>query len=201
MAADFDRAKHFALDWLQRLPPSLYYHDVRHTRDVVVPTTAELAKTEGVKGEDLLLLLTAAWYHDLGYAETRAGHELAGARLAGEVLPDFGYAPMQLTQIQALILSSEPSHPPKDHLGRILVDADLDTLGRPDFPDWSNRLYRELIAHGDALSALEWTRRQRDFLARHSYFTSAAKARRSAGLAKNLKYLQDMLLSEGNPNS
>ena len=194
MNADLDGAMRYALDRLQNaMPAGLIYHDVRHTRDVVVPATAEIARAEGVTGEDLLLLLTAAWFHDLGYAETRAGHEAVSARLAAEVLPGFGYSPAQVSRVLALILSTEIARSPQDLLGMILVDADLDGLGSADFPDWSDRLRHEMAAYGQIFTDRQWVVRQCDFLARHLYFTPSARARRAAGIAKNLQGLTDWL--------
>ena len=42
------------------------YHSVAHTKDVVKAAT-RIAKAEGVEGDELTLLLTAAWFHDSGY--------------------------------------------------------------------------------------------------------------------------------------
>ena len=36
------------------------------------------AKIEGIGGVDLLILHTAALFHDLGFVELRVGHEVAG---------------------------------------------------------------------------------------------------------------------------
>ena len=194
MKPDVDGAMRYAVRRLQdSMPAGLYYHDVRHTRDVVVPATAEIALAEGVSDEDLLLLLTAAWFHDLGYMEARAGHEAVSARLSAEVLPGFGYSPAQVSRVGALILATEITRPPQDLLGMILADADLDSLGRPDFPDWSDRLRREMAANGQIFTDREWALRQGDFLARHQYHTPSARARRAAGVARNLQDLTDRL--------
>jgi hypothetical protein len=39
-----------------------------------------------VEGEALLLLLTAALYHDIGFVEGASEHETSGARIAVEIL-------------------------------------------------------------------------------------------------------------------
>ena len=69
---DFERAKEYALKRLEKeLPPDLLYHNLEHTRDIVVPAVERLAAMEGIEGEALLLLRTAAYYHDLGFVEHR----------------------------------------------------------------------------------------------------------------------------------
>lgn len=190
MDADFRGASLFALRRLQDgLPPGLHYHDVRHTRDVVVPAAAALSRREGLSAEDSMLVLTAAWFHDLGFAETRLGHEAVGARLASEVLPGLGYRPGQVARVCATILATAMPQAPQDRLGMVLADADLDTLGSPDFPVWSGRLRRELAATGEVHSDAGWWQAQRDVLLRHAYFTPAARARRDGGKRRNLDRL------------
>lgn len=94
---DFESARAYALIRLAReLPEIVTYHSLQHTRDDVVPAAERLAHAEGVNGEDLLLLRTAAYFHDLGFVVRREGHELAGAEIAAQVLPTFGYTPEQI---------------------------------------------------------------------------------------------------------
>ena len=89
---NFEHAKQYALGRLEKeLSSGLYYHGLFYTTDDVVLAVEKFAEGEGIEGESLDLLLTAAWFHDLGFIEVRAGHEAAGARIASEVLPGFGY--------------------------------------------------------------------------------------------------------------
>jgi uncharacterized protein len=105
---DFERARQYALERLEReLAASLTYHSLAHTRDEVVPATERLAAMEGVTGEPLLLLRTAAYFHDLGFVERRSGHEVASAQIAEQVLPGFGYSLAQIQAIRGMILATE----------------------------------------------------------------------------------------------
>lgn len=91
-ALELEQAKQYVLQRLEsELSPSLVYHGVSHTRDDVVPAVEKLASTEGIQGDSLSLLRTAAWFHDLGFIEGPQNHELTSARIAMEVLPGFGY--------------------------------------------------------------------------------------------------------------
>ncbi len=88
---DFSAAsEHARLRLARELSPKLTYHNLSHTRDDVAPAVRELAEMHGLPAEDTLLLLTAAWYHDLGYIERRMDHEQTSAQIAGEALPGFG---------------------------------------------------------------------------------------------------------------
>ena len=63
----FTDLQEMVLDKLEKeLPQNLYYHNVKHTVDVV--TQVELIGLgEGVADEELLLLKTAALFHDTGH--------------------------------------------------------------------------------------------------------------------------------------
>ncbi len=88
---DFSAAAEYArLRLARELSPKLSYHNLAHTRDDVASAARELAEAHGLPPEETLLLLTAAWYHDLGYIERRADHEQKSAQIAGEALPGFG---------------------------------------------------------------------------------------------------------------
>ena len=90
---DYEAAWLYALRRLERdLPAELLYHGVAHTRDDVVPAAKRLAELEGVTGDDLHLLLTAAWYHDIGYIEQVGDHEMVSCRIAASKLPQFGFS-------------------------------------------------------------------------------------------------------------
>ena len=74
---NFQHAKQYALHRLEReLSPNLLYHGIAHTRDDVVLAVKLLANMEGIHGDSLSLLLTAAWFHDLGFVEQPQYHEL-----------------------------------------------------------------------------------------------------------------------------
>jgi uncharacterized protein len=67
---DLERARVYALERLSReLSPRLTYHSLAHSQQDVVPAVERLTLSEGVAGRDLLLLLTAAYFHDVGHVE------------------------------------------------------------------------------------------------------------------------------------
>jgi uncharacterized protein len=112
-AQRFEQAKQYVLHRLEReLSPNLLYHGIRHTRDDVVPAAERLANMEGIHGEALFLLLTAAWFHDVGFDEQPRYHELIGARIAMQVLPGFGYTDEQVEIVRwAIMATALPQSP------------------------------------------------------------------------------------------
>lgn len=191
---DFDAAKAYALRRLtHELPLNRHYHSLQHTRDDVVTAAGEFADGEGISGDDLLCLLTAAYFHDLGHIEQSNGHEAISARIAAEVLPEFGYSPQQIETIRRLIMATKVPQTPETLLEEIIVDADMDSLGREDFMRTSLALRRELAEAGHQVSDLEWYVGQVEFLRAHRYFTATARKLRDPGKQRNLAMLHDLI--------
>jgi uncharacterized protein len=179
---DYERAKTYVLDQLrQHLSPTLSYHGLHHTLDVVEQAES-LAAAEGITDpDDLALLLTAAHYHDTGFISTYQGHEATGCELARQVLPDMGYAPSEIELICRMIMATQvPQNPDDLLLAQILCDADLDYLGRPDFWPISHSLFVELQALGTVQDEKTWYQIQVKFLSAHTYWTRTAIARRES---------------------
>ncbi len=188
---DFAGAARYALQRLAReLLPTLTYHSIVHTRDDVLPAAEQLAVLEGIRGDALLVVRTAACFHDLGFVQQRAGHEAVGAAIVADVLPAFGYTAEHIASIQGLILATRMPQAPCNRLEAIMADADLDVLGRNDFLARNQALRAELAAHGELHTDTEWYRGQAQFLAAHQYFTVAARRLRADGKQHNIELLR-----------
>ncbi len=192
--ADLDAVRRYCLGRLEReLPEHYFYHSVAHTRDEVVPAAEELGQAEGVTDDEMLLLVTAAYFHDIGYIEQIEGHEAIGVRIAKEVLPGMGYTRDQIRVIEELILDTRLPHAPTSRLGMILDDADLDHLGRRSFWQRTNDLRREMVAMGSSMSDRSWYERTLDFMGDHHYYTASAVRLRLDRKNRNIAILTRML--------
>jgi uncharacterized protein len=190
----FERARQYAEHRLEReLSPNLLYHGIVHTRGEVVPAVETLAKMEGQKGESLHLLLTAAWFHDIGFIEQALGHELISAQIAVEVLPSFGYRKDEVESVRSAILATALPQSPRNRLEEILADADLDILGSDKFMQRNEDLRRELAYLGKELTDEQWYSGQLKFLEEHKYFTSAARSLRDIQKTRNINQLRKAL--------
>jgi len=177
---DYDGAKAYALSRLEdHLSPLFSYHSLYHTRDDVLPAAERLALLEGVSAADLLLLRTAVLYHDLGFTIQVDNHEWISAHIAGEVLPSFHYLPQQVQKIQGMILVTKLFTPPQTLLEAIMVDADLDVLGREDFLKRNQDLRTEIARLGKSLSDEQWYTQQLKFMHIHRYRTISAQTMRN----------------------
>lgn len=202
---NFDNASEFARRRLEtRLPVYLYYHSAVHTMHDVVPAAKRLAKLEGVEGDNLLLLLTGAWFHDLGfifingdttleYKLRVSQHEEASAAIASQVLPDFGYSAAEVDVVVGTIMATKLPQTPHNLLEQIAADADLDSLGRNDFWKISYRLKDEFTAFGMPTTEEAWLTRQLSFLQSHHYFTPSALKLRQPGKEQNMEEIRERL--------
>ncbi len=192
--ADWDQAKRYVVQRLSEgLSPTLYYHNLAHTLDDVLPAAERLACETELSSEETLLLRTAALYHDIGYLVRYRENEIIAASIAAETLPYFGYTAVQINAIGAMILATHMPQMAQNQLEGLLCDADLDSLGREDFSDTNRRLRLELVIHDKPVPQEVWITEQLRFLNHHSYYTAAARARRNFGKQRNIQMLEDYL--------
>lgn len=178
----------------KELPPHLYYHNVKHTIDVV--TQVELIGLgEGVSDEELLIMKTAALFHDSGHILGYDEHERFSTLIAREILPDYFYTQTQIEQICELIFATQMPPNPKNKLEEIICDADLDYLGRSDMIPVSTMLYRELKEFNMVKSWNEWNRMQIKFISKHQYFTNTALSLREVNKQKQIERIKGLLNS------
>ncbi len=190
---DPQAARSFILEELRKgLPSGRSYHSFEHTLDVYA-STITIAEAEGVSGEDMDLLKTAALFHDSGFLHEPDNHEQGSCRMAREHLPRFGYSEEQVERVCDMIMATKIPQNPKDKLGEILCDADLDYLGRPDFFPIGDLLYLEMKAHGTMGSRREWNELQERFISKHVYFTETSRELRGPVKRKHLEWVRRWL--------
>jgi hypothetical protein len=190
----FSDLQEFMLDKLEReLPDHLFYHNVKHTVDVV--TQVELIGWgEGVSDEELLLLKTAGLFHDSGHTISYANHEYHSTVLARKYLPSYNYSNEQIDRICDLIMATQLPPNPKNTLESIMCDADLDYLGRSDMIPVSGMLYKELKKEGKIDNLNAWNNLQLKFITGHQYFTQTARSLREVNKQKQIDRIKKLLV-------
>jgi len=148
---------------------------------------------EGCSDEEILLLKSAALFHDAGHTVAYDNHEHYGTLLAREMLPGFGYTPGQIERICSLIMATQLPPKPKDLLENIMCDSDLDYLGRSDFIPVSNTLFEELKAQNKMKSLNEWNKLQVKFISGHQYFTETARSLREVNKQLQIDRIQSLI--------
>ncbi len=192
----FEDLNDYVLDRLEReLPKHLYYHNYKHTIDVTIGVEI-IGYGEGVSEEEMLLLKTAALFHDFGQVVSAVDHEERGCKIAGEILPGFGYTPEQIETIQGIIMATKLPPQPKTLLQEIIADADLDYLGRRDMVPVSDALYEELKVQGLIGSFNDWNKLQLKFLSNHQYFTKTARQMRKVNKEEQIERIKALITDD-----
>ena len=189
---NFSKAKDYMLPKLEReLNPNLFYHGVHHTRQVIT-SSIRIGKNEGLSDVELILLKTAALFHDSGFLYTYRGHEAVSVQIARETLPSFGYDSHSIDLISELIISTQLPQCPTTFLAEILCDADLDYLGgdKDKFLQIAESLYLELKGLGMVKNEEEWDKIQINFLTNHKYFTQYCRKTREPRKQKNIDLIR-----------
>jgi len=189
----FTDIQEIILDKLEReLPDYLYYHNVKHTVDVV--TEVELIGwAEGCTDEEILLLKTAGLFHDAGHTVVYDNHEYHSTVIAREMLPEYNYSPDQIDRICSIIMSTKLPPKPSSLLEEIICDSDLDYLGRSDFIPVSNTLFEELKAQNKMGSLSDWNRIQVKFISGHQYFTKTARSLREVNKKLQIERIRRLI--------
>ena len=192
---EYEKIKKIILKELkENLPEHLSYHSEMHVKDVI-KAVEEIAVAENVDGEDLMLLKTAALFHDSGFLHGAKDHEEKSCEIAQEYLLDYGYNQPQIDKIKGMIMATKIPQSPKNKLEEILADADLDYLGRDDFFKIGDKLFDELTMFGIVNSERDWNLLQEKFLESHHFFTKTAINNRNQKKQENLEIIKSKLNS------
>jgi predicted metal-dependent HD superfamily phosphohydrolase len=175
----------------QQLPnEKLLYHNIRHTQDVV-NNAATIAAHYQLPEEDNFAVLTAAWFHDVGYLfGPPAGHEATGAQKATAFLSKQELPAALVEKIAGCIMATCLPQSPHNLPGQIVCDADLYNFGMDDFRDKTKLLRREReLFTGKDITGSEWRTETLHFLAGHQYFTDYARAMQQKGKQENIDWM------------
>ena len=159
----------------EELPEYYTYHNALHTKNVIA-AAEYLGTLEKISDEEMLLLKTAALFHDAGFLQQADGHEEISCIWAREYLPEYGYSDKQIEEISRIIMATRLPQSPVDHLGQILCDADLFYIGKEGYAGNAEKLHQEFKHRGFVKTEEEWQLMQVEFLSGHKFFTKSAIA-------------------------
>lgn len=177
----------------EKIPPQYYYHNLDHTL-YVTEQVEHIARHEQCTENEIILLKTAALWHDSGFIETYSHHEQAGCVLARQYLPGYNFAPADIDIVCDIIMATKMPQSPGNKLEEIMADADLEYLGTPGVKEQALKLFKELQWLNAALTEEQWHKTQVSFLQHHSYFTPFCKQHREP---LKQAYLSELLRHKG----
>jgi class 3 adenylate cyclase/ligand-binding sensor domain-containing protein/predicted metal-dependent HD superfamily phosphohydrolase len=168
----------------------IHFHNLNHTLSVYA--IAELlGKEEGLTMEEILLVRTAALFHDTGFLISIEDHEDISVKLAKEILPEFRYSSDQIRLIERLILSTKKDFEPISVMEKVLNDADYDHYGREDYINMCEKQYMELKAQRKLLNKKAWFKDELYRLQNFKFQTRAAESYRRVNLDDQIHKLEE----------
>ncbi len=176
----------------KKLPICYTYHDAAHTR-YVLEKAILIGEAENIDKQDMVLVKTAALYHDTGYLIGRINHEEIGCQTAIQELTAFNYSEESIQLVCGMISATKIPQNPKSHLDQIVADADLEYLGTDLFELGGRKLYKELKCFNPSLSDEQWLKIQISFLESHRYHTKFCLENREWKKQENLSKLKTEL--------
>ncbi|MHA7131291.1 HD domain-containing protein [Algoriphagus namhaensis] len=157
----------------EELPSHLSYHGIEHTMDVL-NVCDQYIRRYNLSQEDRTMLKIGATVHDMGFLKSPKNHEETGANMAEEMMLELGMSQKQIDIMRGLVMATKIPQSPKTELEKIICDSDLDYLGRDDYPEISEKLFKELDFMGIIKTEEEWKNLQISFLKSHSFHTPFA---------------------------
>ncbi len=174
----------------EELDVKLTYHNLAHTKDVM-KHVERIARGENIHHErELMLLKTAALFHDSGFLYVYKHHEERSCQIMMEHLHDEDFTPEEMARIRGMIMATQIPQTPHNLMEQIICDADLDYLGRDDFEPISNGLKEEFLSYGVIPNEEAWDPLQIRFFESHSYFTETCKKGRTPKKLEHLEMLK-----------
>lgn len=189
---DFLEVQDYVFKKLKKLPKNLDYHGAHHTKDVV-KSVERLAKMEKLNENEIILLKTAALFHDIGFLKQFSDNEPIGAKMAKEILPKFNYGSKDIQIISKAVLATTMPQKPSNLYEKILCDADLDNLGRTDFFIQTERVRKEFENIGIKITKKGWYEKALKLLQEHEYWTESARKMRNKRKEINEKKIIQIL--------
>ena len=175
-----------------KLPESLYYHGADHTLKAMDVAEEYIAHHKlGVHEAQILRL--AVLLRDVGYTKSSLNSEEEGAGIAKEMMSNLGYSFLQTKVVGDLIRATRMPHRPTNQLERIMCDVSLDYLGRENYKEVSELLFKELYENSIIDSREDWIKMQVDFLENHKFHTLYARNERQPVKEKWLAELRNSL--------
>ncbi len=175
----------------EELPAALYFHNYKYCVDLL--TQSELLfGSEKMSEEDRLLVKTAALLDCMSYLKGYTKRSVYTNQLTRELLPKYHYRDKQIEEIARLI--SMPLLPPlaKSLPEKVLSDARLSFLGKNNFADSVNSMYKEMKLFGQISSKTELIQNLSGFLKSFQFYTLTAQKLAEISSIQQVETLKQM---------
>jgi HD superfamily phosphodiesterase len=170
---------------------ALYYHNYKHTTEVVERISA---MSDNLTETDATLLRLAGWFHDVGYLYHYHNHEDRGMLLAAEYFEKTDLKSEQIQIIVSCIEATKLSEEPRNKLEEIIKDADIGFGVTERFFETGKLLRIEWESNLNKFySDDEWEELQYNFISGVRFYTSYANQHYLPLLKNNIKKQKEIL--------
>ncbi len=174
----------------KELPESLHFHNIEYAKKVYDQSYL-LCRSEEIEQEDRLLVRTAALMLFTGLTQEYHNFENRSSVICREILPGFSYSESQIDQICNLIMATKLPFEPNNRLEKILIDARMDFIGRPDYTSHIKLLYQELKEAGSKINGQQFKKQQLEMLFSFEFYTVAARRLREVSGSDQMTTLEE----------
>ena len=186
-----DQIEAFVSAQLSAYGEPLAYHNLNHTRSVVA-NASQIAAHYHLSDADRFVVLSASWFHDLGYVNGGpAGHEQRGALIFREFASSLFIESDLIARVVGCILATTLPQKPTNLLESIVCDADLYHLGTIEFAE-KDLLMLEETSHRlkTNIPAANWLAGSAKLLRSHQFCTPYCQDKLAAQKQGNLRELE-----------
>ncbi|PWS28610.1 hypothetical protein DHW03_01805 [Pedobacter yonginense] len=190
VGALLNQVEHFVADvFKNRLSENMFFHNLEHTL-LVVEGVQIIAEAVGLSNQEKVLVILAAFLHDVGYTEKYLGHEEMSANMATAFLIKQGLAPEATKVVKSCILATSYPQYPNTLLERVICDADFYHFSLQNYQEYAHRLKKEWKLNlGLDYSQAAWDQLNLNMLQQHEYFTNYGKTILQEKKADNIAIL------------
>ncbi|RZL18664.1 MAG: phosphohydrolase [Pedobacter sp.] len=172
------------------------YHNLDHTEHVV-ENAVKLANHYQLSDQDFFIVLSASWFHDIGYLFSKTDHEAKGSELCIEFLKDKGLNSDVMEKITGCIMATKMPQSPTGLLQEIVCDADLFHLGTASFNDRNKLMRQEAQAFSiEKIDKDLWREKTIGLLHKHHFHTDYSKELLNQKKAENLAQLEKKSINQ-----
>ncbi len=180
--------------------PALVFHNLQHTQNVV-KHTQEIAGHYKVTEDEMLVLYTAAWFHDTGHLFTDPSrHEKMSCEVMRKFMKDHVEDGKIIEQVEECIMATKFPRNPKNLLQQIICDADTYHFGTKDFKDTNKRAFEERSLRSGDSDKEKFNIDTIEMLGAHQFYTNYAKELLNERKEKNMKKLRKKIAKNEGDN-
>jgi len=171
--------------------PSLVFHNLEHTEDVV-KRTQEIAGHYKVSENEMLILFASAWFHDTGHLFTEPKkHEVMSCEIMKKFMKDFIEDEKTIQAIEGCIMATKMPRNPTTLLEQIICDADTYHLGTKEFKETNKRAFEEDKLRSHQTDIIKFDEGTIKMLEEHQFYTSYCRELLDKRKKKNLRKLKE----------